>query len=228
MDERRSGDAAFTGVARGALGTGTALDETQEWVIPEGLQGRAAAPAEQPISRPPVAPVAPEPTRALAAAAVRPEPAPAAGAEPAAAAAPEAAPASAAEPAAAAAPVPVPVEPVDREFVTRRRSGTTGSGGRFSPGPRAAGLAAVILLALVGVTAVVTSLDRDAAEAGTPAQPTVTTAPTDGSAADADDDGDSDGDGKKDKDNGKDHGGGNGNGHGGGNGNGHGGGRGDD
>jgi hypothetical protein len=195
MDERRSGDAAFTGVARGALGTGTALDETQEWVIPEGLQGRAAAPAEQPISRPSVAPVAPEPTRAVATAAA-PEPAPAAGAEPAAAAA------------------PVPVEPVDRESVTRRRPGTTASGGRFSPGPRAAGLAAVILLALVGVAAAVTSLGRDDPGAGTPAQAPGATAPTTREGDDKDD-------GKKDKGDGPgSDGGGNGNGGGNGGGNG--------
>jgi hypothetical protein len=43
---RPAGDAAVTGVATGYLGTGTALEDTQEWIVPEELRtGKAAAPA---------------------------------------------------------------------------------------------------------------------------------------------------------------------------------------
>jgi hypothetical protein len=63
MTDRSTGDAAVTGVAKGSLGTGTALDETQEWVIPADLQG-------------------PEPAPAVAAAAAEPEAAPAPVADP--------------------------------------------------------------------------------------------------------------------------------------------------
>jgi uncharacterized membrane protein YgcG len=196
MDEGRTGDAAVTGVARGALGSGTALDETQEWVIPEGLQAKTTA-----------SDAAPEP--------VIPARAPIAGA--------------------AAAPV----EPVEREAVTRRPAtptvtrhpapATATSGARFSPGPRTAGIAAAILLALVGVAAVVTTLERDDAGAATPAQ-VPSAAPTQAPAADDDGDDDGDGGGKKDNDdgNGGGRGNGNGNGNGGGNGGGRGNGNGDD
>jgi hypothetical protein len=60
MTDRPTGDAAVTGVAKGSLGTGTALDETQEWVIPADLQaGPKPAAAPEPTAEPvPVAAVA--------------------------------------------------------------------------------------------------------------------------------------------------------------------------
>lgn len=66
MTDRSTGDAAVTGVAKGSLGTGTALDETQEWVIPAELQSAAAEPEAAVEPEPEPAPVA-----AVAAPAVR-------------------------------------------------------------------------------------------------------------------------------------------------------------
>lgn len=159
MDEQRTGDAAVTGVAKGALGTGTALEETQEWVIPAELQARAE-------EAPPSAP------------------------------APAAATASA--PVAAAEPRPVVAQ------APRRRSAA--SAGSTLGSPRTAGIAAAILLALIGVAALTTSLDRD--EAGTAPQPSpqVTTPPTQAPAVDEADGGG----GKPDKDKGNGKGNGNG------------------
>ena len=159
MDERRTGDAAVTGVARGSLGTGTALDETQEWVIPAELQARS-----------------------------EPELASAAAAEPPAAPVPDPAPVGAVE------PRPVGAQP------TRRRTSPRGALGS----PRTAGIAAAVLLALIGVTAVVTSVDRTDPAAPAAEQPS--TAPTNAAPVEAA--------GPKDKDKG----GGKGNGHGNGNG----------
>jgi eukaryotic-like serine/threonine-protein kinase len=66
MTDRSTGDAAVTGVAKGSLGTGTALDETQEWVIPAELRSAAAEPEAAIEPEPEPAPVA-----AVAAPAVR-------------------------------------------------------------------------------------------------------------------------------------------------------------
>ncbi len=159
MNERPTGDAAVTGVAQGALGTGTALDETQEWVIPAELQDR------------------PEPAHGEAAEAV------------------------------GSGPVVVPPP-------GRRTPPSTGS---TLGSPRTAGIAAAVLLVLIGVTAVVTSFDDSDAGAVPVAPAQVTTAPTEAPPADAGGNGGDNGGGKKDKDRG--HGNGNGNGPGSGRGN---------
>ena len=169
MDERRSREAAVTGVAAGSLGTGTALDETQEWEIPPELQASTAQAAH--------------------------------------------ADAEALEPASDQGPQPVamapaaPLAPVRARPVAARRARAAASSGWLTPGPRLAGIAAAVLLALVGLTAIVTSNDRDDAGSApvAPAQPTI--APTEAPPAEAGGNG-----GKKDKDNGKGNGNGNGNG----------------
>jgi hypothetical protein len=162
-------NAAVTGVARGSLGTGTALEETQEWVIPEEVRA-APAPRHEAMGQ-----------RAADDGQIVPAPVPAA-----VAALPEAAP--------------------------RRR--TSRPVGGFAATPRAAGIAAVALLALVGVAAVLTSQDQQTP--GAVAAPTdlATSAPTAAPPADAG--GGNGGNGDKGK---NDKGGGNGKGNGGGNGN---------
>ena len=156
MRERQTGDAAVTGVAKGSLGTDTALEDTQLWDVPAAA---AAPPAIEPAQS-----VDPSPSLA----------------------------------------------PVTASRPTNRRR--IGSPVGFASSPRAAGLAVVVLLALVGVTAIVTSQDRaGAGSENPPAQ--ATSAPTDAPPADG---GGERGGGKdKDKDgkgNGKGHGNGNGNG----------------
>lgn len=122
--------AAVTGVARGSLGTGTVLEDTQEWVVPDELR---ASPADE--------------------GAMAPAPVPAA--------------------------APAPTAPTVRRRV---RSGPIGG---FAATPRAAGLAAVVLLALVGVAAIVTSQDQRIPDAGTVPAQDATAAPTDAPPADA-------------------------------------------
>lgn len=186
MDERRAGDAAVTGVAKGSLGTGTALDETQEWVIPAQLQAR------------------PEPDLAAAAGAsdlTAREHLPAAR---------ESAP---------AAPEPVLISPAPLAAVERpqviahpqARQGSAPSPRSTLGSPRTAGIAAAVLLALIGVAAVVTSVDRNDAGAAPQAPAQVTTAPTDPPPAEAGGNGGGDGGGKKDKGKGNGQGNGNGN-----------------
>ena len=170
MNERRTGDAAVTGVAKGALGTGTALDETQEWVVPADLQAR------------------PEP------------PAAAAPAEPAATLA-------RAGPVAAVNARPVVAKPL--------RHQTPAAAPSILGSPRTAGIAAAVLLALIAVTAVVTSFDDSDAGAAPVAPAQVTTAPTEAPPAEAGGNGGDNGGGKKDKGKGP----GNDNGNGGGRGN---------
>jgi hypothetical protein len=104
--------------------------------------------------------------------------------------------------------VPAPPEAVHAGPVARRQASSPRGG--FAATPRAAGIAAVLLLALVGVTAVVTSQDRPArGTGGSPALATM--APTEAPPADA---GGGNGNGKdKDKD-GKGNGNGNGKGNG--------------
>jgi hypothetical protein len=147
--------AAVTGVAKGSVGTGTALEDTQEWIVPPELQ---AAPA-------------PDEEKAI----------------------------------------PAAVAAARRRGPARRRAENR-SRGSFAATPRAAGLAAVVLLALVGVAAVVTSQDRTR-DAGTAPVDQATLAPT--AAPLADEGGGNGGNGKDKKD--KNEGGGNGKGNGGGN-----------
>jgi hypothetical protein len=144
-----AGDAAVTGVARGALGTGTALDDTQEWILPDDLPAepvavgapdappaqRARADADQVPLAEPLLPVAADPAPAVAAASPV---------------------APAASPVVATAPT------------TRRPSADARRGTSFAATPRAAGLAAAALLALIAVAAVVTSNDNAPANAGGP------------------------------------------------------------
>ena len=184
MEERQAGEAAITGVAKGSLGTDTALEDTQVWVVPAEAR---AAPAP-----------APDPAQAR-------EP------MPAVEAAPGATPRRV-EAALVATPAVVEAAPVVKPVhaaapVARRRRPSTGRA--FAASPRTAGIAAVVLLALAGVTAVVTSQDRLGAGSDTgPAQ--VTAAPTAAPAVDA---GGGRGNGKdKDKD-GKGNGNGKGNNH---------------
>ena len=188
---------AVTGVAKGSLGTGTALEDTQEWVIPPELQ---ASPTAQDAE-------------------LAPAPAAASGAAPlATAATPRAAPqpAAARGDARAATDVgrlgmkPVAATPVGEGRPVRSRRATSRAGGGFAATPRAAGLAAVVLLALVGVAAIATSRDGTPGAVATPTEQATTT-PTDAAPADAgggDDEGSNPGNGNGKKDN--DKGGGNG------------------
>jgi len=195
-------NAAVTGVARGSLGTGTALEETQEWVVPEELR---AAPARQDEA---MDMHSPEDGRiASVPAAASPMATPVA--DPAPVASDVAAPASATS--RAAARESAAVAPAQRAAPRRRASRAVGG---FAATPRAAGIAAVALLALVGVAAVVTSQDQQTP--GSVAAPTdlATAAPT--AVPPADVGGGNGGSGNKDK---NDKGGGNGKGNGGGNGN---------
>lgn len=188
-------NAAVTGVARGSLGTGTALEETQEWVIPEELRA-APAPQDDALDQ-----------RAADDGQIAPVPAASSMAAPALAASGVAAPASPTSPAAAAVPAAVGQVP---EAVPRRRASRPVGG--FAATPRAAGIAAVALLALVGVAAVVTSQGQQSP--GAVAAPTdlATGAPTAAPPVDAG--GGNGGNGNKDK---NDKGGGNGKGNGNGN-----------
>jgi hypothetical protein len=178
-------NAAVTGVAKGSLGTGTALEDTQEWVIPPELRA-AAAPDERGTN--------PAPVAAAAAASAQ-----AAAERPIADASMQAA-------------EPAPAETVVRPSVRAARRIDSRSRGGFAATPRAAGLAAVVLLALVGVAAVVTSQDRTVdAGAGSAPVDQATLAPTAAPPADAG--GGNGGNGKDKKD--KNEGGGNGKGNGG-------------
>jgi hypothetical protein len=177
--------AAVTGVAKGSVGTGTALEDTQEWIVPPEVQAAAAPDEEKAI---------PAPVAAAAAASAR---------------------AAAERPIAdgpiEADPTPQAVTAVRGRGPARRRAENR-SRGSFAATPRAAGLAAVVLLALVGVAAVVTSQDRTP-DAGTAPVDQATLAPT--AAPPADEGGGNGGNGKDKKD--KNEGGGNGKGNGGGN-----------
>ena len=178
--------AAVTGVAQGSLGTGTALEDTQEWIIPPELRA-APAPDEGATIPAPVAAAAAASARAAAERPIGDAPIPAAD--------------------------PVPAETVERPSVRARRTEIRPRGG-FAATPRAAGIAAVVLLALVGVAAVVTSQDRTVdAGAGTAPLDQATLAPT--AAPPADVGGVNPGNGKDKND--KNEGRGNGKGNGGGN-----------
>src|SRR4051794_19400572 len=109
-----AGDAAVTGVAQGSLGTGTALDDTQEWIVPDELRSRP-----MPVSSVP----------------------------PAAAEAPIASPA----PSSAPDPVIPAAAPVEPARVAVRPPSTARSATSFAATPRAAGIAAAALLALIAV-----------------------------------------------------------------------------
>lgn len=154
--EAPTAEVAITGVAKGALGTGTALEDTQEWVVPEEprLPRRDDA-----------APVA-------------------------------------AEPVAGADPIRPPAR--RRPVATPRTS--------FAATPRAAGIAAAALLALIGVAAVVTSRVPTASNAGDVPAVIATAAPT--AAAPADQGGGNGIGNGDDKDKGGSNGRGNGNGNG--------------
>jgi len=160
-------NAAVTGVAKGALGTDTALEDTQEWVISPELQ-------------------APVPQHAAESA-------------PAAAAAASSSTPSKQAPTPAALAVPVSGSRPTSRRVDNARGG-------FAATPRAAGLAAVALLALVGVAAVVTSQDGNPGAGAAPVDQ-ATIAPTAAPPGDAGSDSGGNGNDKKDKDKG----GGNGN-----------------
>ena len=214
MDRPSDGHGAVTGVAKGSLGTGTALDETQEWVVPPELQATAAPAAAPPTSEP----ASPSP------AAASPSPAAASPSPTVASASPTVASATPAGASATPAAVPspqreAPPPPLAPSRVAPRRTGS--SLGTIAASPRTAGVAAAVALALLGVVAMVTSQDREVTGPGAVPAEQATTIPTD-APAEADGVG---GDGTgRDKDKGK--GGGSGNGRG--NGNGNGGGRGND
>jgi hypothetical protein len=162
-----------TGVARGSLGTGTALDDTQEYDVDElrAAASGAAAPGEARDVDPAPPMVAPSMAPAATEAGIRP---PASGAS------------AALQPLAAvhpAAPIhsAAPIHPVTSGLIT---PATTHSAG---PTPsRVAGLAAAaLLLVIVGAAALTSGFGTNVGVGQTPVDPQVTAAPTDQPPADA-------------------------------------------